>query len=389
MIRKNLDLVIVTLTLILLIFPVASRGAVNSVETILDGRTAFRWGRDFLVWAVHYPEDVVEPWVRASTGGAGDPTGKTAEEFRTSLKMDESTPVLLSFHSYTERTLELKPLSERFFLKTSNGERLAPTSYDSLFDSPVTGLVQGLVFFPPVDGPFELVLLPDRGKELTFEFPEDHDNRLRKEVSLEVKNKSKEELEIEAQEIKLQAEETRRKELEENQKQWQEEKISLLKKIEALSSQKNFLRHRLDETLARLAMPQKPLFADNKPETVLPEPETSPKEKIQEPVAPGFSRNQVVALFLVAWKKGDTEEMLSFLTPAFREEVKTTKDLNALLKLKALPAKLPGDARLEDDGKGTEARVVFAQKLLVVRTLRSATLKLSEFGRGWYISSFE
>ncbi len=388
MIRKNLNFVIVTLALILLLFSAPSSGAINSVETVLDGRTAFRWGRDFLVWAVHYPEDVVDPWVRANTSGAGDPTGKIAEDFRSSLKMDESTPVLLSFHSYTQRAMELKPLSERFFLQTSDGERLAPTSYDSLFDSPITGLVQGLVFFPSVDGPFELVLLPDRGKELTFEFTEDHDNRLRKEVAEKVKKRSEAVSVAEVQEMQLQAKEVRKKELEENQKKWEKEKTSLLQQIEALSSQKNLLRQRLDETLAELAQKQKSLFAEQK-EVTLPEVSYPPRMEEHAPILPGFSRNQVVKLFLVAWKKGDSEEMLKFLSPAFREEIKSAKDLETLLKGKSLPGKLPLDSKFKDEGEKGGTRVIFAHKLLVVRTLRSVLLKLSELKNGWYISSLE
>lgn len=386
--RKAFTLLLL-IPFLLLAAPLPSWGEVTTVEKVLDGRTAFRWGRDFLVWAVHYPDDVVDPWVRANTGGAGDPTGKMAEEFRTSLKMDESTPVLLSFHSYTERALELKPLSERFFIRTSDGEKLSPTSYDSLFDSPVTGLVQGLVFFPKVDGPFELVLIPDRGKELTFEFPDDHDNRLKKEITREAEKRAQTAELIQAQEAELKAKDSGREELEEMQQEWKKEKNELLKQIEALSSQKTLMRQRLDEALARLAKPTQPLFADNQPQQTLPEVKKPVKEEPQQSVVPGFSRNQIVELFTTAWKRGDLEEMLSFLSPAFREEINGRDDLKALLKTKALPPKLPVDAKLEDKGEGEEAKVIFAQKLLVVRTLRSAKLKLSEFGRGWYISSFE
>ncbi len=388
MIRKTLNFFTVTLTLLLFLSPVPSNGGVNPVETILDGRTAFRWGRDFLVWAVHYPEDMVDPWVRSRTGGAGDPTGKMAEDFRCSLKMDKSTPVLLSLHSYTDRAIELKPLSEKFFLQTSDGERLAPTSYDNLFDSPITGLVQGLVFFPLVEGPFELVLFPDRGGELTFEFPEDRDNRLRKEVTEKVKKKSEIASVAEVQEMQIQAEEIRKKELEDNRNNWEGEKSILLKQIEALSCQKALLRERLDETLAELVKKQKPLFAEQK-KVILPEVSFPSRKKEEAPIIPGFSRNQIMKLFLVAWKKGDSMEMLNFLSPAFREEIESSEDLEALLKERSLPGTLPLDSKLVDEGDKDEAKVIFAQKLLVIRTLRSVSLKLSELQGGWYISSLE
>lgn len=43
-----------------------SAGAAPSIESILDGRTSFLWGKDFLVWVVNYPEDIVDPWVEAN-----------------------------------------------------------------------------------------------------------------------------------------------------------------------------------------------------------------------------------------------------------------------------------------------------------------------------------
>ena len=363
-----------------------SAGAAPSIESILDGRTSFLWGKDFLVWVVNYPEDIVDPWVEANAGGKGDPNGKMAADFRKSLKIGEATPVLLSIHSYTDRVMELKPLSERFFLRTGKGEKIAPQSYDSVFDSPVAGLVQGLVFFPVVEGPFELILDPDRGGELTFEFPDDRDNRIRRETAQKVESRMDAASDAETQKMQYKIREVSAS-LAEGRKEWEQEKADLEKQIKALSRQKDILRRRLDETLAKMAEPASSAPEDDGID--LSELAVKENNTKKESLPPGFSRTQICGLFLVSWKQGDMDAMFDFLSPSLRENIKDGRGLAKLLKRKALPAKMPLDAKLRDDGKSGEADVVFAQKLLVVRTLRSAELKLSELGGGWYVSSIK
>jgi len=365
--------------------PVFCTETVTSMEVILDGRTSFGWGKDFLVWVVNYPEDIVGPWVRVNTGGAGDPSGKMAADFRKSLKIGESTPVLLSIYSYTDRTMELKPLSEKFFLKTRSGEKIAPRSYDSVFDNPITGLVQGLVFFPITDGTFELVLEPDRGGELTFEFRDDRDNRIRRETAEQVENKMGAASDAESQKMQYRIREVS-EDLAEGRREWTQEKADLEKQIKALSSKKDILRKKLDETLAKMAEP-----APSAPEEddIDLSKLSAGQEKEKRPLPPGFSRTQICNLFLISWKQGDMDAMFDFLSPSLREDIKDGGGLAKLLKRKALPGKMPLDAKLRDDGKSGEADVIFAQKLLVVRALRSVNLKLSELGGGWYVSSIE
>lgn len=364
--------------------------AAPSVESILDGRTSFRWGKDFLVWVVNYPEDIVDPWVEANAGVKGDPNGEMAADFRKSLRIGNATPVLLSIHSYTDRAMELKPLSERFFLMTGKGEKIAPQSYDSVFDGPVAGLVQGLVFFPVVEGPFELVLDPDRGGELAFEFPDDRDNRIRRETAQKVENRMDAASDAETQKMQYKIREVSAS-LAEGREEWEQEKADLEKQIKALSSQKDILRRRLDETLAKMSKPAVPARPEVPKEGGIDLSDITDGGKKDEGVSmpPGFSRTQICSLFLVSWKEGDLQGMFSFLSPSLRSEVSDAEGLKNLLRRKALPAKMPLDAKLRDDGKSGEADVVFAQKLLVVRTLRSAELKLSELGGGWYVSSIE
>ncbi|MDR1049206.1 MAG: hypothetical protein LBL51_05570, partial [Synergistaceae bacterium] len=43
----------------------AFANAFEETVRILEDRTVFHWGRDCLVWVVHYPEEIVEPWVES------------------------------------------------------------------------------------------------------------------------------------------------------------------------------------------------------------------------------------------------------------------------------------------------------------------------------------
>lgn len=360
--------------------------AADPVETILDNRTAFRWSRDYLAWVVHYPEDIVGPWVMATTEGAGDPTGKIADSFRKSLRMGESTPVLLSLHCYRDKVVELNPLSDRLFLRNSEGEELSATSYESIFDTPMTGLVQGLVFFPPVEGPFEIVMETDRGRELVFTFLEDRKNILREELTKKLERKYDAEAVVKTHKRELLLEKTRKEAVSDARKKWDEERQVLMKRMEKISAQKDMLRNRLDKSLAELARKNRPVI--EKVESGIPGIEKADKkEKVKNP--PGFGHDQVIDLFMLAWQKGDMEEMAGFLSPAFQKELVNSDGLKKYLKDKALPDQLPSDAKLKAEEGADRAKIIFAQKLLIVRTLRSADIEISNLQNGWYITALE
>ena len=44
---------------------VSFAAARDDVFDILDSWTCVRWGEDNIAWGVHYPEELVEPWVRS------------------------------------------------------------------------------------------------------------------------------------------------------------------------------------------------------------------------------------------------------------------------------------------------------------------------------------
>lgn len=374
--------------LALLAAPAWGRAA---VEDILDGRTAFHWGSNFLCWVVHYPEDMVEPWVRSQAGAGGDPSGKMAEGFRKSLRLDDSTPLLLSVHGFTAEPVLLKPLHERFYLELENGERVYPKSYESVLDEPLTGLVQGLVFFPKVEGAFTPVLEAPSGRELAFEFPEEKENRIRREEAERLREKYDEAAVAKKQDVERLIRQARSEALEEAEARQQEDLKELRMKLEEIAAQRDMLRKRLDEALAEVAAAKRQGGPADRADTGAPKDTQAPEDALQPgPAAEerGWGRDQVVELFVVDWKKGDHESMRQYLSPALREEVAGAGSMAAFLKERVLPERLPSDAKIQDEG-GKTAKVVYANKVLFVRTLQSAELGLFRGAGGWFVGRIE
>ncbi len=384
--RRIHGLAVLAVFLTVLAAPAWGRAA---VEDILDGRTAFHWGRNFLCWVVHYPEDIVDPWVRSQAGAGGDPSGEMAKEFRDALRLDDSTPLLLSVHVFTAEPVILKQLSERFYLELENGERVHPESYESVFDDPLTGLVQGLVFFPKVEGPFTPVLKAPSGRELAFEFPEERESRIRKEEAEKLREQYDEAATAKKQDVERLVRQARREALDEAEALWQEDLKELRMKLEEIAAQRDMLRRRLDEALAAAAAAKRQ--GGRVEDTGGPKVTQAPEEAPQPgPAAEerGWGRNQVVERFVVDWKKGDHESMERYLSPALREEVDDAGSMAAFLKGRVLPAKLPPDAKIKDEG-GETAKVVYASKVLFVRTLESAELGLFRGAGGWFVGRIE
>jgi hypothetical protein len=385
-IRKTSGLVV--LMAIILAIPSVIRAG-DTLEDILNRRTAFQWNRDYLAWAVHYPDYIVEPWVKAATGGGGDPSGKMASEFKRSLKLESSTPVLLSLHCYTDRVISLKPFSERFMLRTSDGKMLPPDSYDSIFDSPLSGLVQGLVFFPETEGPFELVLKAEGSRERVFEFPEDRYNRVRKEAEEKLKRSLEADSMESAQKRQALIEEESRKAVQEAREEWEKERKKFHSMMEDANSRNELLRKKLDETMAELARLRMARQEENNTAELFREDPRPDTEEEKQNSLPGFAREQVVQMFVTAWKLGDHEEMTDLMSPAFREEIQSAGGLDSYLKEKVMPQTLPQDAKIRELEDPEKTEIVYAQKFLVMRALKSAEVGLFESETGWFISGLK
>jgi hypothetical protein len=118
---------------------------------ILEDQTVFHWGRDCLVWIVHYPEELVDPWVEAEAGRVGMTDSEREayrEGFVSELSIGEREPFLFTVYAFGPRPLSFSPISEKVALVTLDGKRVKPVRYDKILDQPINGIVQGLLFFP-------------------------------------------------------------------------------------------------------------------------------------------------------------------------------------------------------------------------------------------------
>lgn len=375
---------IFVMAVLVMLWGASASEAVDGAEMILDGRTAFHWGPDYLAWVVHYPEEVVEPWVRSQTNGAGDPTGRMAGEFRKSLRMDNSTPMLLSVHCFGGKPVNLKPLPEKLKLRMLDGEVLVPKSYERIFDEPLTGLVQGLVFFPKVEGPFELLFSASGGDETVLEFPSDRETRLREEIAETLRREMAADAAARADEVRRKVAEAEERGRQEAEAAMNEELKTLRKQYRDLAAQRDALRGRLDEALLSLA--QAGQDQEEKPEPRAPKATVTVERRSQ---LPGPTREQAVERFVVAWKLKNFDQMHGLLSPAFRAEIPGPEDLKKFLSDRSLPHKLPQGAKIEWEEGGETAKVIFAPKVLIIRTLRSVKVKVVSTGAGWQISGLE
>lgn len=131
--------------------PAFGSGSIVEATSILERWTAFHWGRDCLVWLVHYPEELVDPWVAAEAARSGMSEAESAQyraSFTSELRIADTEPFLLTVYVFGPRPLDLGSFASAVQLETNEGKKIPPLSYERKFDQPLSGIVQGLVFFP-------------------------------------------------------------------------------------------------------------------------------------------------------------------------------------------------------------------------------------------------
>ena len=149
--------------------------AQEKVSAILDQWTVLRWGQDSVVWIVHYPEELVDPYVHLETlrmNLTAEQTAAYRKAFREELRMGKAKAFMFSVHDFGEKPVSMGPLSQTLLLTESSGASYRPLSYEKKLDAPVGRFVQGFVFFKPFkDRNFKISiknLIP--GRESVFSF---------------------------------------------------------------------------------------------------------------------------------------------------------------------------------------------------------------------------
>ena len=140
----------------------------NETIRILERWTAAHWGQDCFVWIVHYPEELISPWVESEALRA-NMTDSQREDFRKNfineLKLDSSETFLVSVYSFGARPVNLSPVRENITLLAASGERITPVKFDSSLESPSSGVVQGLIFFPKQSNKDYVISLKGMGRD--------------------------------------------------------------------------------------------------------------------------------------------------------------------------------------------------------------------------------
>ncbi|WP_198469369.1 NTF2-like N-terminal transpeptidase domain-containing protein [Acetomicrobium sp. S15 = DSM 107314] len=345
----------------------AQDGDGEKVSEILDKWTAFHWAPDCLIWAVHYPDEIVDPWVALEASRRGLSSEEAARyraNFIRDLRLDSSEPFLVTVYHFGVGPLEFAPFSERIALLLPSGERIKPFFYEPQFDGPISGVVQGLVFFPKQEREdFELVVSGLGKKERRFSFK----GRVAPEEAPTVKPVI----------VQLPS-------LNEMPKEKTQEKPSAPetpKKAAPKPSPKPEVPPP-DEPPVWIVPPSAPIPPkEEQPLSPPMQPLTSEKKESSTKVP---SKEEVVKRFLEAWAAGDTEEMYSFLD----EESKKRYPLKTFEE-RVMDNSLRWALK---DGYTTEwlaedkVRVVAVQKLLVMRLLRRVDLSLVRHEEEWKIA---
>lgn len=348
-----------------LLFSAASwaQDPVTQATAILERWTSFHWGRDCLVWIVHYPEELVDPWVDAEAARRGMSEAEKQEyreDFMKELRIRDTEAFLLTVYAFGPRPLSLAPFSGSIFLQNPGGSRVSPLSYEKKFDIPLSGIVQGLVFFQKQgDKDFSLVMkgLGVQTEQL-FSF-----GPLREETPVAEIAPPEPEREV----VVVELPPAPKKE---------PPKVKKTPPVQAP----------LPPEPPVVASP--PELMDFKPEPsadMKPLKEELPAEKESDKKGVLFiSKEKTVEKFVSLWIEGKYDGMYDLLSSSSRKSL-TEKKFSSEIAATKLRSSLRDGYKIKwlEDGK---VQIVTAQKMLLFRTLRSKVILLEKEDKLWKVT---
>jgi hypothetical protein len=360
--------------------------AIELVEK-LQGNTAFCWGTDCLVWLVHYPEDIVDPWVSIEAKRQGF-SEQNKEEYRRAfvkdLRLDESEPFLLTIYNFGIKPLSLNPLSEHLFLK-KDGERLSLLAYDSSFDEPIYGLLQGLVYFPKIDVEEFTVLLGGlEPREMLFPFGS---KTLQAEADIQKHTKAEETWhesenagkKPKFEKIVVDLPATHTAENDDKETGMKEEKAP----EETTSSEEEDVAGESDKIVVpRIAPGPDPLLEAQEPQET--DTDVLLKNMLKDiEKETSMTKEEVVRLFVESWIAGDTETMYKLLSTESQNAYSFEDFKKAAMESNIRWAFSDGyDLAWINDNR---VKISGIQKMLLLKIERSKVLGVVEERRRWRI----
>ena len=351
--------------LLCLLFPLASWGQdpVTQATAILERWTSFHWGRDCLVWIVHYPEELVDPWVEAEAARRGMTEAEKQEyreDFTKELRIRDTEAFLLTVYAFGPRPLTLAPFSTSIFLQNPGGSKISPLSYEKKFDVPLTGIVQGLVFFPKQEEQDFSLVMKGLGvqTEQLFSF-----GSFREETPV---------VEIAPP-----------------------EPVREVVVVELPPAPKKEPPKAKKPPPVKAPPPPEPPVIASPPELMdfKPEPSVAEKPLKEEPSAEKeesgkgvlfISKEKTVEKFVRLWIEGKYDGMYDLLSSSSRKGL-TEKKFSSEIAATKLRSSLRDGYKIKwlDDGK---VQIVTAQKMLLFRTLRSKMILLEKEDKLWKVT---
>ncbi len=356
----------------------AAQDPAVEVARVLDEWTSFRWGQDCLVWVVHYPQELVDPWIRVEGSRQGLSPYEmetSAQSFRKSLRMDEAEAFLLSVYNFGGRPLRIAPVEGRLLLELPDGRRVGPLSFEERLAQPIEGLVQGLVFFPRQEGTFSLVLVGiGPGPETRFSFA----GAKEKDSEAPV-----EELVVELPPLSQEPPAEPEPPLPPQRAQVPEEPVSELPVTPVspdFAPPPPFLLLPSDPLPQRLqaevpAAPESPIVAPP-----VEEVQESPSEASSLP----HSREALLERFIQLWIAGDADGLYALLSDESKRRIAPEEfRKDALSRSFRLSLKDGYRTTWLDENR---VKITAAQKLVFIRILQSETLHLVHQEGGWRVA---
>lgn len=344
---------ILLLPVLLAFMPVAASGDIGGATAILERWTSFHWGRDCLVWVVHYPEELVNPWVEAEAARGGMSEGEKEEyrkAFVSDLRIGDTEPFLVTIYAFGPKPLDFGGFAEAISLVTGDGRKVKPLSYERKFDQPVSGIVQGLVFFPRQPRKDFSVAMRRLGvvEEQLFSFV--------KESSVLASLPEEKPKEVVVVELPP-------------------------------APQKLPPKPKVQEAAPPPPSPPPPPVPAPQNELAalkpLPEPEPAPPPPAREQVL-FISRDKTLELFIRRWADGDTAGMYGLLSSDTRTLL-NEEEFGRQVAATGLRLSLRDGYKVQWL-EGDRAKVVTAQKMLLFRTLRSKMVALVKEDKIWKVT---
>ena len=344
----------------------------NDTIRILERWTSTHWGQDCFVWIVHYPEELINPWVEAEAVRAGLSESQQElykENFISELQIDKSETFLVSIYSFGVKPVDLNPVRDNIALVLDSGERVKPVRFDASLENPSRGVIQGLIFFPKQIQKNYAISLKGIGRnERLFTF-------LPLETAPVIREpENKPELVV----MNLPKREPIKKPAPPKKPTPPTPPVIPPRPIKPIfqeesSDMANFVKN--------MRSNNNNASQDNKPKNNNINNSRQLKNNTGSAYA---SRESVLRKFLSLWAQGSYSEMYEMLCTSSKKVISRDNFAKEAAKASDMRAALKGDFSIDWIGE-ERAKVVAVQKTLIFRSVVSRTLGVTREGSSWKI----